>query len=746
MEQHVAKMWNIGTYGSKFVFFNPVVTILSGVCIWGFVISAMVLQTEAKDAMLDGKAWVTDVWNWLYMLSQNIWIVILMYVGFKYYDLKLGPEDSEPEFNDVTYFAMIFACGMATGLWFFTAEAMWHYEGYDNPRWMDEQMMNQNTRAEHSLVVTFFHWGIHGWIAFVVIAAQIAMMSYRRGFPMCVRFTLYPIFGEMVYGLLGDCVEVLSILCTVFGVCTSLGLGAMQINKGLVRLDRGTHRGQDYFGCEPGQITCKGNTGMEVGTGSQIVIVVCLTSLATISVVLGLKRGLKVLSQAAFFSGTWILLCILFMDETWYILNALTSAIGYYMWYLPKLSFHTDAWEELGSAAMGLGGAPDDRGGAKGWMNGWTIFYLGWWISWGPFCGTFLARIAKGRRLGPFIMTSLILGTLTGLLYVGIIGAAQIRISNQAIAAGLDQSDPAHIYGHLADKSQIGYNQTLEGGATVWVPVYDGTVRLYALATENVLFEHLCYYGGRGWATFMTIVTLVCIILYFITSSDSASYVVDMLAANGTPEPPMTQRVFWAMSEGAAACALLASASDDTPDAALKAVQALPIILGLPFTFIFFWMCQGLLIVCKEEAGELKLDRKNFSIFILNFEPMSGVSFLAPFVPLGAIASKIWGGTAVKWAFGYGAVWLSMIVLIFLALADKAFASMAAGMYFMFGFAVAGLRMNARMKVGIDGDIISDVSAGLFAMPWAVGQMFAEDLDGCGEKGVSTEVSSVKDI
>ena len=210
----------------------------------------------------------------------------------------------------------------------------------------------------------------------------------------------------------------------------------MQINAGLVRLDKGTYRGQDYIGCEPGQISCKGNTGMDVGPNSQIVIVVCITVLTTASVAVGLERGIKVLSQAAFLSGTWILLCILFMDETWYILNALTSAIGYYIWYLPKISFHTDAWEELGSAAMGLGGAPDDRGGTKGWMNGWTIFYWGWWISWGPFVGTFLARVGKGRRLGPFIVTSLILGVLTTFLYVGIIGSAQIRISNAAPPRG----------------------------------------------------------------------------------------------------------------------------------------------------------------------------------------------------------------------------------------------------------------------------------------------------------------------
>merc|ERR1719203_1753712 len=146
----------------------------------------------------------------------------------------------------------------------------------------------------------------------------------------------------------------------------------------------------------------------------------------------------------------------------------------------------------------------------------------------------------------------------------------------------------------------------------VWEPVADSTVRLYSLATEDVLFEHLGSYGGKGYATFMTVITLICIVLYFVTSSDSASFVVDIMAANGIEEPPLVQKVFWAFTEGGAASALLLSAGDENPKAALNAVKALPIILGLPFTFLLFWMCQGLLIVCKEEAGDMDIDRKHF--------------------------------------------------------------------------------------------------------------------------------------
>lgn len=723
-EDHMKRMYSVGTPGSKFLYFNPIITGLSAILIWVFVIWAIVQEEDAARDAQKWQSWVTDVWNWLYMVSQNVWIVVLLYLLYKFWDLKLGKDTDEPEFSDATFFAMLFSCGVATGLWFYTAEAMWHYEGYGSPRWMDTNMFNDNTRAEHALMVTYFHWGLHGWIPYALVGAILAVMTYRRGFPMSMRFTLYPLIGEMCYGVLGDAIEILSILCTIFGVCTSLGLGAMQINRCLVRLDRGTYRGQDTIGCSDGQTTnCDGNTGLEYGTGAQCGIIVVITLLATASVLMGLKKGIKALSQIAFALSLFILLSVLFLDDTWYILNAISSAFGYYLWYLPKISFHTDAWEELGAAAMGRGGAPDGRGGAAGWTNGWTIFYWGWWISWGPFVGTFLARIAKGRKLGNFIMATLILPSLWSFFFMGVFGAAQIRITNQAIAAGLTGSDAATTYGSLADKSVIGYNQTH------WVPVAEGTVRLYSLSTENVLFEHLQAYGGEGYGTFMSLITLVCIVLYFVTSSDSASYVVDIIAANGSERPPVTQKVFWAFTEGAAAIALLASAGDDAPQASLNAVKALPIILGLPFTFLMFWMCQSLLIVCQEEVGQKKIDRKNFSTFLFNLEPMSFMAMVCPFVPLGKVASKTWGGSATLYMAGYGVAWAAMIVLLILQVDDFAFGYMAAAMYFMLALAVAGLRVATRVKLGITGDMISDACSATFAFPWAIGQMAVEDFD-----------------
>merc|ERR1719424_838240 len=181
-----------------------------------------------------------------------------------------------------------------------------------------------------------------------------------------------------------------------------------------------------------------------------------------------------------------------------------------------------------------------------------------------------------------------------------------------------------------------------------------------------------------GWATFTTVIVLICIVLYFVTSSDSASFVVDMLAANGQEEPPLAQKIFWAFTEGAAASALLLSADEKNPSAALNAVKVLPIVLGLPYTFHLFWCCQSLLIICKEEAGEIPINRKNFKNFLLfNLQPMSFVAWLFPFVPLGISASKAFGLNMILCVVLFGLEWAFVIVLLCLGAVDEAFLKMA---------------------------------------------------------------------
>jgi len=277
----------------------------------------------------------------------------------------------------------------------------------------------------------------------------------------------------------------------------------------------------------------------------------------------------------------------------------------------------------------------------------------------------------------------------------------------------------------------------IQGG---WQPVSSSVTRLYNLGTEDVLFEHLGSYGGKGWATFTTIITLICIIMYFVTSSDSASFVVDILAANGQEEPPLTQKIFWAFTEGAAAAALLLSAGDDKPKAALNAVKALPIVLGLPYTFHLFWCCQSLLLICKEEAGEIEIARKNFTNFLLfNLQPMSLVSFIFPFVPLGTVASKAWGGPQIWYWIAFGFEWAFFLTMLCLGAADEAFFNMSIAAYICFGLVAAGVRSSVRVYLGITGDMVSDALACVFWLPFAMGQLAGEDFNDVPKPAVKEE-------
>ncbi|KAK7248985.1 betaine/carnitine/choline family transporter [Aureococcus anophagefferens] len=627
-----------GLHGTPFYFkLNPYVTLYSCVLIWGFIVYTISMRWDAYKEFQTWFQWVTDEWTWLYIASQNLWIGVLLYIlCSKYAKIKLGGPNDEPEFSRVQWFAMLYCCGVAVGLFYYgVAEPMWHFHGggrrWGGARWMDADM-NDNEKANHALMVTYFHWGFHGWVPYVVIGALMSIMSYRRGLPLTMRSCFYPLWGKAIEGWRGDVVDVLSIVCTLFGVCTSLGLGVRQLNKGLVRLDRGTYAGEDIFGGQwgddpPQRAGCsgedchKGRLGILFNVKTQIVIVWAVTALATTSVVLGLKNGIAAISYVAFGMGMILVLAVLFMDDTMYILDAMTTSFGYYLWYLPKISWETDAWARLGAdhgwSRNGPGaeasvviegdnyGGPDGQGGDEGWMHSWTIFYWGWWISWAPFVGTFLARISKGRTLGEFIMFTLILPVLYCVLWFGVFGGAGIRMQFEALYNNDDwdcgfSPTAGDVKSTRLEKSgfEAKHNQAY-------------TVNLWCLDTEDIFFDMLGSYGSRQLSYALTGYSWICLLLYFITSSDSGSFVIDILAANGDPDPPLFQRVLWAITEGAAATALLKGGGGD-PDRGLKALQAVSVVSGLPFTIVLMYMSHALYIAVQEEVGDLDEFRPDF--------------------------------------------------------------------------------------------------------------------------------------
>ena len=703
---------------------NPIVSGIAAVIIWGFVIWCMV-DDDAGTELSSWKTWVADSWSWFYIVSQDIWVVALIYILFtKYKNLKLGKDDEKPEFSDMTWFAMMFSAGVAVGIFYYSvAEPMWHYNGWGGARWLNE---DDNTKGTHAMMVTWYHWGLHGWIPYTVVGAVLGLMSYRRGLPMTLRFCFYPLIGDRVYGWIGDLVDISSIVCTLFGVCTSLGLGVAQINAGLERLDKGTFKGE--------QSHPDGRVGIARNTDTQVAIIWIITALATVSVVSGLKYGIRRISQVCFSLGMFLMLTVFFLGNTEYILNLIVQTFGYYLWYLPRISFHTDAFELTGQVPVGctdtvhniLGADGEsiigtyteagDHCGGSGWMDSWTIFYWGWWISWGPFVGMFMAKISRGRTLGQFILGTLILPSAYSFIWLGIFGAEGIFMDRQAAVEGLNCGDPADIFGHFNNPDS-------------------NSVRLWCLSTEDVFFDQITSYGGQGFGDFLSIISIVTLVLYFITSSDSGSLVIDIIAANGIGEPPVVQKIFWAFSEGAAATALLVAGGSD----ALRALQTASIVCGLPYTFVLFWITQSLLLAVKEEAGDLDPERKSLRSFLFSFDFKNQgmfsslgdilVATFAPFLTMASAQGKVMAkqGYDMITLVGAGLMWVATLMFIILKVQDDGFMMVSASMYVLLCCWMGWIRRSMRVAVGCDrGNYFTDVLSCLCFYFLALPQMDAE--------------------
>jgi len=313
---------------------NPVVGGVSIIIIWGFVILSMVTPDYALKAMnVAAFEWIPEVWTWFYIISQDIWILVLIYILCisKYGNIKLGKDDEQPEYSFATWFSMLFSAGVAVGLFYYSvAEPLWHFKGWGTPRFLSSAKGygNENEDAMHGLMVTFYHWGVHGWIPYTLMGAVLGILAHRRGYPMSMRFCFVPIIGDRVFGFLGDCVDILSIVTTIFGVCTSLGLGAMQLNNGLQRLDHGFYRGDNFNVpndpkystpdcggtgkvCAPG----KEPYGIQVNVDTQVLLIIIITVAATTSVVTGLNRGIVNLSRVNFALGMFLCLAVLFLGD-----------------------------------------------------------------------------------------------------------------------------------------------------------------------------------------------------------------------------------------------------------------------------------------------------------------------------------------------------------------------------------------------------------------------------------------------
>mmetsp|Transcript_31557 Transcript_31557/g.54899 ORF Transcript_31557/g.54899 Transcript_31557/m.54899 type:complete len:663 (-) Transcript_31557:779-2767(-) len=581
--------------------FNWLVSILGLAFLWGLSIFCMT-HPDAK-AILSGWYDTTiQYFTWFYVLGNPVMTFYIFWVAYRFGHIKLGPKDAEPEFSDVSYFAMLFSAGVGVGLFFYgVSEPLTHATSSNYIT--APGYRNQDENDQWALNITMYHWGFAGWSPYLVMAISAALASYRFGLPLTIRSSFYPIFGDYCWGWIGDFIDAWSIVMTVAGVCTSLGLGTMQLATGMTRL---------------GWIDPNSNS-----TTIYVIIIWVITAFATLSVVSGLKVGIKILSLLGFGLGCLILFLSFVMEKSYFLLNLLVQTTGVYLqWNIFQLPFWTSAF---GGLEEGEGRAIDEKSAPSEWMGWWTVFYMAWWVSWACFVGLFIARISKNRTLRSVIVGCFVAPTAYALIWFSFMGGIGLRQQRQALELeklGTDFfADPNYFESTYSEYCyDVPQDDVIVNGETVFTNTLPGItpVCMQDANDSNNSWFNVMYsfsYPGTGpggdfggFGQFMSGISIVTLAIYFITSSDSGSLVVDTLACNGAEKHHWLQRVFWAFTEGAVATGLLVAGGND----ALGALQTASIVFGLPFNFFIFFMCWSINQMCTtiEEHGDGDIDAK----------------------------------------------------------------------------------------------------------------------------------------
>ncbi|SCC72260.1 BCCT family transporter [Acinetobacter albensis] len=455
---------------SWFANVNPNV-FLSTVVIIGLFLAVVVLAPNSFDLITKQlNQWVTDSFSWFYVLSVAIFLILLIYIALSDMGkIKLGPDHSQPTYSNGSWFAMLFTAGMGIGLMFFgVAEPVMHY--VSPPTGEGETIQ----AAQTAMQVTFFHWGLHAWAIYTVVGLSLAYFAYRHNLPLKIRSALYPIIGRKIYGPIGDAVDTFATIGTVFGVATTLGFGVTQINSGL-----------NYL------------FGIEQAPSTQVVLIIVVSAMASMSVFLGLDKGIKRLSELNLILALTLLLFVFFASSSIYLLQTTIQNAGQYISNLFTMTFNLYAYQP------------------NGWIGGWTIMYWAWWISWSPFVGMFIARVSKGRSIREFIVGVLLIPTGFTLIWMGFMG-------NAALYSILHESNQALVLAVQRDSSVA-------------------------------LFEFL---HSLPFSSVMSLLATFLVMLFFVTSADSGALVTDYLTAK-SENSPTWQRLFWTVLMAVLAIVLL---------------------------------------------------------------------------------------------------------------------------------------------------------------------------------------------
>ncbi|MCD8848304.1 BCCT family transporter [Staphylococcus arlettae] len=476
------------------------VFIYSAIVVAIVVLIGAIWPDQFGDVTNEIKLWITDKLGWYYLILTTIIVFFCVFLMFSPIGkLKLGKPNDKPEFNTISWFAMLFSAGMGIGLVFYgAAEPMADFAA---PPTAEPQTKAAYTEALRS---TFFHWGFHAWAIYGVVALALAYAQFRKGEPGLISRTLRPMLGNKVEGPIGTIIDVLAVFATVVGVAVSLGMGALQINGGL-----------NYLFGVPNNVWV------------QAIIIVVVTILFIMSAWSGLSKGIQYLSNLNISLGLILMIIVLIIGPTVLILNMMTSSTGSLLNSFLANSFDTAAQN------------PQKRE----WMSSWTLYYWGWWLSWSPFVGIFIARVSKGRSIREFIGGVLLVPAIVSFIWFSVFGVLGIEAGKK---------DP----------------------------------KLFEMSAETQLFG---VFNDLPFGIVLSLIALVLIGSFFITSADSATFVLGMQTSFGSLEPTNFVKVTWGIAQSLIAFVLLFAGGGDGAEA-LNAIQSAAIISALPFSFVVIMM------------------------------------------------------------------------------------------------------------------------------------------------------------
>jgi len=490
---------------------NPRITLVTVVVVAISLIYGAFYTERLAHGLAAARLVLDPFLEWYYVLLVAFLLFFMVWLGVgRYKNVRLGGDFEQPEFTYFSWVSMLFAAGTGVGILFWAvAQPILQFQ--ENP-FIAEGMTPDAARV--AMRLTYFHWGLNGWAIFSFVALVLAYFCYRWNLPLTIRSALQPLLGKRVEGGLGDAVDVLAVFGTVFGIATTLGLGVQQMNAGLGAL-----------------------FGWPSSTGLQLTVTAVIMTVATLSVVSGVKKGVRLLSEANFWLSIAVVVFLLVFGPTQYLIAITVESAGDYIQNLMGMTFHTNA----------------TRG--DGWQSEWTVFFWGWWLAWSPFVGMFIARVSRGRTFREFVMGVLLVPTVITVVWIGLFGGTAL------------------------------YHELFGVGGIVEAVDRDVATALFATIEAMGL-------GVAGQVVSLALVVLIA--TYLITSANAGTLVINTILSGGDPEPPTFHRILWGAVLGLLTAVLLMAGG-------LETLQAAVIMAALPFSLVIMLMIAGLLKALHRE-------------------------------------------------------------------------------------------------------------------------------------------------